>query len=191
MANTEAKSTIPAQPVVKEGGSRSSARVVIAVVVGVVLLALLVVARNHNSSSSTTATTTPSASTSATSATKAAAAPTKSATTAAPAQSASAASTVTNAADAAPVGIVAHFTATGATIYWKAPASAQGLTSYNVEVASNGGAFKLIATVPATQLSLNVTKNSADGWESFKVSAVYSDGKSVAGTVFGLPGQYA
>jgi hypothetical protein len=89
------------------------------------------------------------------------------------------------------VGIVAHYTSTGATIFWQAPAGASGLTSYNVEIAANGGAFKLIATVPATQLSLNITKNGTNGWDSFKISAVYSDGSVVAGKVFGLPGQYA
>jgi hypothetical protein len=109
---------------------------------------------------------------------------------AAPAASNSAAATSGSSADQAPVGIVAHYTPTGATIFWSAPAGAQGLTSYNVEVAANGGAFKLIATVPATQTSLNITKNAVSGWDSFKISAVYSDGTVVAGKVFGLPGQY-
>jgi hypothetical protein len=101
------------------------------------------------------------------------------------------ASTTPNASDAAPVGIVAHYTAKGATIFWAPPQGATGLTSYNVAAASNGGEFKLIATVPATQLSLDVTKNGTDGWVSFKISAVYSDGNIVAGKVFGLPGQYS
>jgi hypothetical protein len=48
----------------------------------------------------------------------------------------------------------------------------------------------LISTVPATQTSLDITKNSADGWSSFRVSAVYGSG-SVGGLVFGLPGQYS
>ena len=99
--------------------------------------------------------------------------------------------TAASATDLAPVGIVAHYTSTGATIFWAAPSGAQGLTSYNVEIAANGGAFKLIATVPSTQLSLNITKGSTSGWDSFKVSAVYSDGSVVAGKVFGLPGQYS
>ncbi len=49
----------------------------------------------------------------------------------------------------------------------------------------------MIATVPATQLSLDVAEGDTDGWSSFKVSAVYSDGAVVAGKVFGLPGQYS
>ena len=53
------------------------------------------------------------------------------------------------------------------------------------------GAFKLIATIPATQLSLDVTEKDTVGWTSFKISAVYSDGKTVAGKIFGLPGQYS
>ena len=95
------------------------------------------------------------------------------------------------ATDLAPVGIVAHYTATGATIFWFPAQGATGLTTYNVEASSSGGAFKLIATVPATQISLDVTKNGTDGWTSFKISAVYSDGSIVSGKVFGLPGQFA
>ena len=92
---------------------------------------------------------------------------------------------------AAPTGIVAHYTSTGATIFWAAPAGATGLSNFNVEIAANGGSWKLISTVPASQLSLDITKGAADGWSSFRVSAVYSDGKVVGGKVFGLPGQYA
>jgi len=92
---------------------------------------------------------------------------------------------------AAPSGIVAHYTSTGATIFWAAPAGATGLSNFNVEIAANGGSWKLISTVPASQLSLDITKGAADGWSSFRVSAVYSDGKVVGGKVFGLPGQYA
>jgi hypothetical protein len=111
---------------------------------------------------------------------------------------ASASTTATSAAPStpdsthsAPQGIVAHYTSTGATIFWTAPAGASGLTNYNVEIASNGGAWKLISTVPASQLSLDITKGATDGWCSFRVSAVYSDGKVVGGKVFGLPGQYS
>jgi hypothetical protein len=102
-----------------------------------------------------------------------------------------AATSTADATHAAPEGIVAHYTSTGATIFWKAPAGVSGLTNYNVEIASNGGAWKLISTVPASQLSLDITKGDTTGWCSFRVSAVYSDGKVVGGKVFGLPGQYA
>jgi hypothetical protein len=99
-------------------------------------------------------------------------------------------------AGSGPEGIVAHATSTGATILWKAPATATGLTSYNVEASANGGSYAMLATVPATQLSLNITKGDSAGWTSFKVSAVYGGGGTAVGTTvlgknaFGLPGQY-
>ena len=100
-------------------------------------------------------------------------------------------STPTTTSDLAPVGIVAHYTSTGARIFWFPASGSKGLTTYNVEAASNGGAFKLIATIPSTQLSIDVTESDTNGWTSFKISAVYTDGNTVAGKVFGLPGQYA
>jgi hypothetical protein len=66
-----------------------------------------------------------------------------------------------------------------------------GLSNYNVEIRSNGGAWKLISTVPSSQLSIDITKGDANGWSSFRVSSVYSDGQVIGGKVFGLPGQYA
>jgi len=188
---------------------KSSSRVVLWVVVGVVLIAVLVVARNHKASSSTpTSTPTPVASaastpTDPTPVASAASTPTDSSSptdmttaSAAPSSAASSAttpaatSTAAPASDLAPVGIVAHYNATGATIYWYPANKNNSPTTYNIETASDGGAFKLIATVPATQLTLNVTETSSDGWTSFKISAVYADGNIVAGKVFGLPGQY-
>jgi len=103
----------------------------------------------------------------------------------------SSASTGATSSDPAPIGIVAHYNSTGATIFWSPGVGATGLTTYNVNAAANGGPFKLIATIPATQLSLDVTEKDTVGWTSFKISAVYSDGKSVAGKIFGLPGQYS
>jgi hypothetical protein len=105
--------------------------------------------------------------------------------------SASPASTASAASDLAPVGIVAHYTSTGAEIFWYPAKGATGLATYNIEAASSGGPFKLIATVPATQLTLNVTETDPNGWTSFKISAVYADGAVVAGKVFGLPGQFS
>jgi len=90
----------------------------------------------------------------------------------------------------APVGIVAHYTKTGAAIFWYPATGATGIATYNIEVAKNGGDFKILATVPASQITLNVTKTDGTGWTSFKISAVYQDGTTVAGKVFGLPGQY-
>jgi len=165
--------------------NRSSSRVVITVIAGVALLALAVISRNHSNSTSTPAATaspaaSASASTSASAETSASATP-----------SMSTAAGAADSAHPAPVGIVAHYTSTGATIFWKADAGSTGLTNFNIEIASNGGAWKLISTVPSSQLSLDITKGATDGWSSFRVSSIYSDGKVVAGKVFGLPGQYA
>ena len=159
---------------------------VVTVIAGIALLAVAVISRNHS-----TTTTTPAPETSASSEASMAATPEASASTEATAAATSTATSTADATHAAPEGIVAHYTSTGATIFWKAPAGASGLTNYNVEIASNGGAWKLISTVPASQLSLDITKGATDGWCSFRVSAVYSDGKVVGGKVFGLPGQYA
>ena len=172
---------------------KSSSRVVLAVIVGVILIAIFVVARNHNTSNipkpstpvvKSPTTPTPVASpitpASPTEMTTAPATPSAPATTAA-----------TTSTDLPPVAIVAHYNPNGATIYWRADTNASGLTTYNIEKSSDGGTFKLIATVPATQLSLDVTESDTNGWTSFKVSAVYSDGSTIAGKVFGLPGQYS
>ncbi|MEI6649663.1 MAG: hypothetical protein WCO08_08515, partial [Actinomycetes bacterium] len=91
----------------------------------------------------------------------------------------------------APVAIVAHYTTGGATIFWKAPTPADQLANYNIELSVSAGSWKLISTVPASQLSLNVSKVNASGWTSFRVSTVYSDGQIVSGKVFGLPGTWA
>ncbi|MCX6440474.1 MAG: fibronectin type III domain-containing protein [Actinobacteria bacterium] len=65
------------------------------------------------------------------------------------------------------------------------------MTGYNVEIRANGaGDWTTIATVPADQLSQNVTKNSDTGWTQFRVSSVYSDGQSASATVFGIPGEF-
>ena len=171
---------------------KSSSRVVLWVVIGVILIAVLVVARNHNPAKqvSNTDTTPAATATSTPSDTSSPAAMTSADSTPAAAASSTPAAAAA-ATDLAPVGIVAHYTSTGATIFWAADAGSTGLTTYNIEASSSGGAFKLVATVPSTQLSLDVTKASSNGWTSFKISAVYSDGNIVAGKVFGLPGQYA
>jgi len=88
------------------------------------------------------------------------------------------------------VGIVAHYSSKGATIFWKAPSDSSALTNFNVEFSHSGAAWKLISTVPASQLSFDVVKGSATGWTSFRISAVYNDGTIAHGKVFGLPGQF-
>lgn len=155
--------------------SGSSKAVIIAVVVGILVLAIAVISRN-SSSDSTTVTPTPVASESAE--------PTEQPTE----QSGSEPIT----AYEAPVGIVSIYNETGATVNWKAPAAADGITGYNVELRDNGiGEWKLVATVPATQFSQQITKNDTTGWVQVKVSTVYSDGEVVAGKIHGLPGSWS
>ena len=153
----------------------ASNRVIFAVVVGIILLGLIVWAKGHNSNSANKPTTAPSATTTPSS-------------TPTPTPSDTA---VTLTAHEAPQGVVAQYTTTGATIFWKAPTALTGLSGYNVEISMSNGPWKLISTVPATQLSLDVTKQNGNGWTSFKVSSVYTDSKTVAAKAFGLPGTYS
>ena len=158
-----------------KSSSGSSKAVIIAVVVGILVLAIAVISRN-SSSDSTTVTPTPVASESA----EPTGQPTE--------QSGSEPIT----AYEAPVGIVSIYNETGATVNWKAPAAADGITGYNVELRDNGiGEWKLVATVPATQFSQQITKNDTTGWVQVKVSTVYSDGEVVAGKIHGLPGSWS
>ena len=158
-----------------KSSSGSSKAVIIAVVVGILVLAIAVISRN-SSSDSTTVTPTPVTSESAE--------PTEQPTE----QSGSEPIT----AYEAPVGIVSIYNETGATVNWKAPAAADGITGYNVELRDNGiGEWKLVATVPATQFSQQITKNDTTGWVQVKVSTVYSDGEVVAGKIHGLPGSWS
>jgi hypothetical protein len=174
---------IPAAPTtptqVKKPGA--SGRVVFAVVVGIIILGLIVWAKGNNSNSVDKALATPTASTT----------PTASATeSASPTPSASDTSAVLT-AHSAPQSVVAHYTSTGATIFWKAPTAVDGLSGYNVEISVSNGPWKLISTVPVAQLSLDVKKVSASGWTSFRVASVYVDSQTVAARAFGLPGTYS
>ena len=175
--STPAPIIIPVAPIaptqVKKPGA--SGRVVFAVVVGIIILGMIVWAKGNNSNQAVEAKPTPTAT-----ATDSAS-PTPSAT------DTSAALT----AHEAPQGVVAHYTSTGATIFWKAPTAVDGLTGYNVEMSVSNGPWKLISTVPVAQMSLDVKKASASGWTSFKVSSVYSDSQTVAAKAFGLPGTYS
>ena len=164
--SVEVKSAAPVTPAKKQGGSN---RVVLAVVVGILALGAIAISNSSNSSNE------PKPSDSAT--------PTAEAT---PTESTSAA--VTNIA--APLGIVAHYTADGATIFWNATTATDGLKGYSVEVSSNGGAFTELAMVGSDVTKYDITKSDTTGWMSFKISAVYSDGQKAEGKVFGLPGQY-
>jgi hypothetical protein len=92
-----------------------------------------------------------------------------------------------------PTGIVAQYTngdKSAATIFWKAPASTEGVTGYAIQIQRNGGARADLSSTPASQFSLNITKSETSGWTSFIVQTVYSDGTVTDGKVFGLPGQW-
>ncbi len=76
-------------------------------------------------------------------------------------------------------------------ITWKAPTATAGLTGYKFEIRSGAGEWKESGILPATQLSIEVTKGSADGETSFRVSSVYSDGQIATTKAFGFAGQFA
>ena len=91
----------------------------------------------------------------------------------------------------APTKFVALNAEGGLKLRWVAPTAVEGLTGYNVEMRANGaGDWMVIATVPADQLSQNVTKASDSGWTQFRVSSVYSDGQTASATAFGIPGEF-
>lgn len=167
--SVEVKSAAPASgasSAKKQGGSN---RVVLAVVVGILAIGAIAISNSSNSSNEP--------------------APTESATPTAEATPTESTSTaVTNVA--APLGIVAHYTADGATIFWNATTATDGLKGYSVEVASNGGEFTELAMVGTDVTKYDITKSDDTGWMSFKISAVYTDGQKAEGKVFGLPGQY-
>ncbi|KGA14931.1 hypothetical protein GM51_16110 [freshwater metagenome] len=162
----------------------TSKRVVIAVVIAVVLLAIIVVSRNGSTETQTAA---PEAT--ATAQASQEAEPTAEASSEASAEATT--STVVDQGGSEPVGIVAQYTSSGATIFWKAPTDGAAVSNYNVEIRSNGGTWKLITTVPADQYSIDITKGETTGWASFRISSVLEDGTVDGGKVFGLPGQWA
>ena len=91
----------------------------------------------------------------------------------------------------APSKFVALKSEDGLKLRWVAPTAVEGLTGYNVEIRANGtGEWSVIATVPADQLTQNVTKASDSGWTQFRVSSVYSDGQTASATAFGIPGEF-
>ena len=159
----------------------SSNRVVLAVVIGILALGAIVLSRGSDSTSTDTATPTESVSPSASESASESASPMAE-------ESESPAAMVGSVA--APLGIVAKYTATGATIFWNASTATEGLTGYSIEFSSNGGAFTEVTTVGTDVFKYDITKSDTAGWTSFKISAVYSDGQKAEGKVFGLPGQY-
>ena len=173
--------SVPAS-VKSSSNDASSKRVVIAVVIAVVLLAIIVVSGNGSTSNETAA---PEATATA----QASEGSSEEATTEATPEASS--STVVDGGGSEPVGIVAQYTASGATIFWKTPLDGASVANYNVEIRANGGTWKLISTVPADQYSIDITKGDATGWASFRISSVLEDGTVVGGKVFGLPGQWS
>jgi hypothetical protein len=159
----------------------TSSRVVVLVVLGIVLLAALVLSNGKKSDD--------------------AAAPTPTASeSAAPTESASATPTESASQTSAPVGTVeapgrfignwGNADHTVLNVTWKAPAATDGLTGYKVETRINRTEWKVVAELPATQLSQSFTKSDASGETAFRVSAVYSDGQAVAAKAFGFAGQF-
>ena len=154
----------------------TSGRVIFLVVAGIVILAAIVMSQSGDESDDG-ATPAPSISQSAE--------PTESA-TAEPTEPAAPVAAVE-----APSKFVALKSTDGLKLRWIAPMATDGLTGYNVEVRANGvGDWTIIATVPADQLTQNVTKSGDTGWTQFRVTSVYSDGQSASATVFGIPGEF-
>lgn len=91
----------------------------------------------------------------------------------------------------APTYAVGNYTTTGLRLTWKAPAATDGLTGYNIEISRNGGAFEMFSNLPASQLSLDLTKSGTNGWTTFRISSVYSDDQVASVSPFGFPGQFS
>ena len=175
---TPAKSA-PAKPssAPKQG---TSPRVLIAAILGIALLAVIVISRPASNNDDAAPTATPSASESAAPEMSEAATPS--------------ASSEAVAAVEAPSKFIGNWKDSAKSVMvitWKAPTATAGLTGYKFEVRSGMGEWKESGMLPATQLSVELTKGSADGSTSFRVSSVYSDGQMAAAKAFGFAGQFA
>ncbi len=154
----------------------TSPRVLIAAIIGIALLAIVVISRPASDTDSAAPAATPSATESA--APEMSEEPTPEAV----------------AAVEAPGRFIGNWkdsTNSVMVITWKAPAATAGLTGYKFETRSGMGEWKEAGTFPATQLSVELTKGSADGSTSFRVSSVYSDGQIATAKAFGFAGQFA
>jgi hypothetical protein len=166
------------KPVATPNASTSS-RTAWIVVLGIAVLVAIVWTQSSGSDKDEEATPTPSAS--------ASAEPSSSAEPSASAEPTGAAVSVVE----APSSFVALNSAEGLKLRWVAPTAVDGLNGYNVEIRANGtGDWTVIATVPADQLTQNVTKASDTGWTQFRVSSVYSDGQTASAKVFGIAGEF-
>lgn len=159
-----------------EKKSGSGNRVVLAVVIGIVLLGAIVLSQGKEGDDKGAAPKIPAQTESAAPSASDSASPSESA--------------MASGNGAAPLGIVAHYTNDGATIFWKESEVTDGLKGYSIETRSNGGTWNKIADVEKGTLKYDIKVTDTAGWMSFRISSVYTDGQVVAGKVFGLPGQY-
>ena len=162
----------------------TSPRVLIAAIIGIVLLAIIVISRPASTSDDAAPVATESA------------APemTEEATPEATPEASEPATTEPVAAVEAPGRFIGNWKDAEKSVMvitWKAPAATAGLTGYKFEVRSGMGEWKESGVLPATQLSIEFTKGSADGSTSFRVSSVYSDGQIATAKAFGFSGQFA
>lgn len=161
----------------------TSPRVLIAAIVGIALLAVIVISRPASNNDDAAPAATPSVSESAAPEMSEAATPEAS-------QSATAEAVAAVEAPGRFIGNWKDATKSVMVITWKAPAATAGLTGYKFEVRSGMGEWKEAGMLPATQLSVELTKGSTDGSTSFRVSSVYSDGQIATAKAFGFAGQF-
>ena len=164
----------------------TSPRVLIAAIIGIALLAVIVISRPASNNDDVAPAATPTATASES------AAPEMSE-EATPAASESASTEAVSAVEA-PGRFIGNWKDAAKSVMvitWKAPAATAGLTGYKFEVRSGMGEWKESGMLPATQLSVELTKGSTDGSTSFRVSSVYSDGQIATAKAFGFAGQFA
>jgi hypothetical protein len=164
----------------RQGSSKS---VLVAVLLGVAILAAIVLSQQTKNSDDVSPA--PAVTESASPAASDSASPAASE-SASPETTASAAST-----GEAPSRFIGNWKSADHTtlvLSWRAPAAS--VTGYKVEIASNGGVWKELSQLPATQLSLDVTKTSDETYTSFRLSAIYSDGSLGTAKAFGFKGQF-
>jgi hypothetical protein len=162
----------------------TSPRVLIAAIIGIALLAIVVISRPASDSDTAAPVATESA------------APemTEEATPEATPEATEPATTEPVAAVEAPGRFIGNWKDAEKSVMvitWRAPAATAGLTGYKFEIRSGMGEWKESGMLPATQLSIEFTKGSADSSTSFRVSSVYSDGQIATAKAFGFSGQFA
>ena len=165
----------------------TSPRVFIAAILGIALLAVIVISRPASNDDDAAPAIPPAASESAAPEMSEAATP----------EASQSATTEAVAAVEAPGRFIGNWKDSAKSIMvitWRAPAATAGLTGYKFEVRSGmNGEWKEYGMLPATQLSVELTKASTNGETHFRVSSVYSDGQiaTVADNkAFGFGGQF-